>query len=125
EADYPLMQGVVEGTADHSDLALEAAKAKRKVCEAEKHLADCILEHQMTLLNLWHQAANSRLLTADLNVGRMHMERKKNGIAAFTHSEFTAVSLFAMIPDYRTLTHEIITDNVRQLNSVLAVSGVS
>jgi hypothetical protein len=53
------------------------------------------------------------------------MERKKNGIAAFTHSESTAVSLFAMIPDYRTLTHEIITDNVRQLNSVLAVSGVS
>jgi hypothetical protein len=40
------MQGVVEGAAaDHSDLALEAAKAKQKVCEAKKHLADCIFEH--------------------------------------------------------------------------------
>ncbi|KAG2030952.1 hypothetical protein BDR03DRAFT_1033421 [Suillus americanus] len=47
----------------------------------------------MTLLNLWRhcaEAANSWLLTADLNVGRMHMERKKNGIVAFTHSESTA-----------------------------------
>jgi hypothetical protein len=72
------MQGVVEGAmADHSDLALEAAKAKQKVCEAKKHLANCMLKHQMTLLNLWRhhaEAANSQLLTADLNVGRMHME---------------------------------------------------
>ncbi|KAG1768594.1 hypothetical protein EV702DRAFT_1049975 [Suillus placidus] len=75
---------------DHSDLALEAAKAKWKVCEAEKHLADCILEHQAILLNLWRshvEAANCRLSNADLNVGHMHMERKKNGIAAFTLSD--------------------------------------
>ncbi|KAG2738996.1 hypothetical protein P692DRAFT_20756764, partial [Suillus brevipes Sb2] len=93
EVDYTSMHGVVEGAADHSDLALEAAKAKRKVCEAKKHLADCILEHQTMLLNLWWQraeAANSRLLTADLNVGRMHMECKKDGIAAFTNSECMA-----------------------------------
>jgi hypothetical protein len=73
-----------------SDLALEAAKAKRKVCEAEKHLADCILEHQSILLDLWRrraEVANCHLLNADLNVGRMHMERKKSGIAAFARSD--------------------------------------
>ncbi|KAG1853678.1 hypothetical protein F4604DRAFT_1686264 [Suillus subluteus] len=72
-----------------SDLALEAAKAKQKVCEAEKHLANCILEHQSILLDLWcHRVdvANCHLLNADLNVGRMHMERK-SGIAAFAHSD--------------------------------------
>ncbi|KAG0693142.1 hypothetical protein DFH29DRAFT_1007610 [Suillus ampliporus] len=76
--DYTSMVGVVEGAADHSDLALEAAQAKRKCAEA----------------------ANSQLLRADLNVGRIHMERKKDGIAAFTHSEFMAVNLLIMTPDY-------------------------
>ncbi|KAG2739718.1 hypothetical protein P692DRAFT_20754923, partial [Suillus brevipes Sb2] len=73
-----------------SDLALEAAKAKRKVCEAEKHLADCILEHQSILLDLWRrhaEVANCHLLNVDLNVGRMHMECKKSGIAAFARSD--------------------------------------
>ncbi|KAG0697059.1 hypothetical protein DFH29DRAFT_878938 [Suillus ampliporus] len=69
--DYTSMVGVVEGAADHSDLALEAAQAKRKCAEA----------------------ANSQLLRADLNVGRIHMERKKDGIAAFTHSEFMATCI--------------------------------
>jgi len=69
---------------------------KRKVCEAEKQLADCVLEYHTSLLNLWRhraEAANFRLLTADLNVGRIHMERKKSGIATFTHSDSTSVSL--------------------------------
>ncbi|KAG2047746.1 hypothetical protein BDR06DRAFT_976514 [Suillus hirtellus] len=73
-----------------SNLTLEAAKAKCKVCEAEKHLADCILEHQSILLDLWRhhvEVANCHLLNADLNIGRMHMECKKSGIAAFTHSD--------------------------------------
>ncbi|KAG2158272.1 uncharacterized protein EDB93DRAFT_1334662 [Suillus bovinus] len=73
-----------------SDLALEAAKAKQKVCKAEKYLADCILEHQSILLDLWRhhaEVANCHLLNADLNVGHMHMERKKSGIAAFAHSD--------------------------------------
>ncbi|KAG1868326.1 hypothetical protein DFJ58DRAFT_723587 [Suillus subalutaceus] len=59
---------------------LAAAQAKRKVCEAEKYLADCILAHQSVLLDVWRQraqAANSHLLVAELNVGRLHMERKK------------------------------------------------
>jgi len=66
------------------------------VCEAEKYLADCVLEHQATLLELWRhrvEAANQRLLSADLNVGRIHTERKKSGIAMFTQSEGTTVSL--------------------------------
>ncbi|KAG2740563.1 hypothetical protein P692DRAFT_20753130, partial [Suillus brevipes Sb2] len=70
---------------DHSDLALEAAKSRRKVCQAQKALADCTLEHHMVLVDLYRrrvEAANMRLLTADLNVGRMHIERKK---AVFRH----------------------------------------
>jgi hypothetical protein len=71
---------------DHSDLALEAAKAKRKICQAQKHLADCILEHHEILTHLCHRRAedaNTRLLLADLNVGRLHLERRKDGIAAY------------------------------------------
>ncbi|KAG2123728.1 hypothetical protein DEU56DRAFT_923925 [Suillus clintonianus] len=97
EVDYMFLDGAAEseGGADQSDLALEAAKAKWKVCEAEKHLADCIIEHQVTLLNIWcrrAEVANFRLLTADLNVGRLHMEQKKSGILTFTHTEGTATT---------------------------------
>ncbi|KAG0692005.1 hypothetical protein DFH29DRAFT_883260 [Suillus ampliporus] len=89
---HPLSKGyiVMWAHGDHSDLALEAAKAKWKVCEAEKHLADCILEHQAILLSLWRhcaEVANCHLLNADLYVGCMHMERKKSGIAAFARSD--------------------------------------
>ncbi|KAG0700897.1 hypothetical protein DFH29DRAFT_1000702 [Suillus ampliporus] len=98
EVDYMFLDGVAEseGGADHSDLALEAAKAKWKVCEAEKHLADRIIEHQVTLLNIWchrTEVANFHLLMVDLNVGRLHMERKKSGILTFTHIEGTAAKL--------------------------------
>ncbi|KAG0696399.1 hypothetical protein DFH29DRAFT_1004622 [Suillus ampliporus] len=88
------LDGEIEGN-EHSDLALAAAKAKRKVREAEKHLADCILAHQSVILNIWRQrvqAANSRLLTAELNVGHLHTERKKIGISMCmtrSHSEGT------------------------------------
>ncbi|KIK33926.1 hypothetical protein CY34DRAFT_98810, partial [Suillus luteus UH-Slu-Lm8-n1] len=74
---------------DHSDLALEAAKSRRKVCQAQKALVDCTLEHHMVLVDLYRrrvEAANMRLLTADLNVGRMHIERKKSGILTFVGS---------------------------------------
>ncbi|KAG0694631.1 hypothetical protein DFH29DRAFT_1006150 [Suillus ampliporus] len=74
---------------DHSDLALEAAKTKCKVCQAQKALADCILEHHMVLLDLYRrrvEAANTRLLTANLNIRCMHVERKKIGIATFVGS---------------------------------------
>jgi hypothetical protein len=43
----------------------------------------------MVLVDLYHrrvEAANMRLLTADLNVGRMHIERKKSGIPTFVGS---------------------------------------
>ncbi|KAG0692529.1 hypothetical protein DFH29DRAFT_1008509 [Suillus ampliporus] len=79
----------VEEEDDHSDLALEAAKMKHKVCQAQKALADCILEHHMVLLDLYRhrvEAANTHLLTANLNVGRMHVEREKIGIATFVGS---------------------------------------
>ncbi|KAG2146497.1 uncharacterized protein EDB93DRAFT_1104279 [Suillus bovinus] len=65
---------------DHSNLALEAAKSRCKVCQAQKALVDCTLELHMVLVDLYcrHvEAANMRLLTADLNIGRMHIERKK------------------------------------------------
>ncbi|KAG1767522.1 hypothetical protein EDD22DRAFT_844477 [Suillus occidentalis] len=65
-----------------SGLALEAAKVKQKVCKAEKHLANY------------------------LNVGRMHMECKKSGIAAFTCSD----SGLMMIAD-NLLTYIFITNN--------------
>ncbi|KAG1717661.1 hypothetical protein EDD22DRAFT_856020 [Suillus occidentalis] len=71
---------------DHSDLTLKAAKAKRKICQAQKHLADCILEHHEILTHLCHrhaEDANTHLLLADLNVGRLHLERRKDGIAAY------------------------------------------
>ncbi|KAG2355569.1 hypothetical protein BDR07DRAFT_1381436 [Suillus spraguei] len=94
EVDYMLLDGVAdsEGGTDYSNLALEAAKAKRKVCKAEKHLANCIIEHQVMLLNIWcHrvEVANFRLLMVDLNVGHLHMERKKSSILTFIHSEGT------------------------------------
>jgi hypothetical protein len=97
--DYATSGGEIEGN-EHSDLALAAAKAERKVCEAKKHLADCILAHQSVILDIWHQcvqAANSRLLTAELNVGRLHTERKKIGISMSmtrSHSDGTTVSIF-------------------------------
>lgn len=112
EFNYNLLHGVEEGATDHSDLMLAAAQAKRKVCKAEKHLADCILEHQVTLLDIWRhraQAANSRLLTTDLNVGHIHLERKKNGIATFTHSEPTMVSLYSLCL-LQFIIIEIVTD---------------
>ncbi|KAG2119479.1 uncharacterized protein F5147DRAFT_766970 [Suillus discolor] len=74
---------------DHSDLALEAAKSRCKVCQAQNALADCTLEHHMVLVDLYRhrvEAANMCLLTADLNVGRMHIERKKSGISTFVGS---------------------------------------
>lgn len=73
---------------EDSDLALEAAQAKRKVCQAQKHLADCLLEQYQILIHISRrraEAANQRLLLADLNVGRMHSERRrKSGITMFT-----------------------------------------
>ncbi|KAG1784908.1 uncharacterized protein HD556DRAFT_1314703 [Suillus plorans] len=60
---------------DYSDLALEAARTRRK--------------HHMVLMDLHHrcvEVANMRLLTANLNVGRIHVERKKSGIATFIGS---------------------------------------
>ncbi|KAG2101101.1 uncharacterized protein F5147DRAFT_655430 [Suillus discolor] len=83
QGDYAPLDGGIEGN-KHSDLVLAAAKAKRKVCEAEKHLADCILAHQLVILNIWHQhvqAANSCLLMVELNVVCLHTERKKIGIS--------------------------------------------
>lgn len=74
---------------DHSDLALKAAKSRHKVCQAQKVLADCTLEHHMVLVDLYRrrvEAANMCLLMADLNVGCMHIERKKSGISTFVGS---------------------------------------
>jgi len=96
--DYTQSDGEIEGD-EHSDLALEAAKAERKVYEAKKHLADCILAHQSVILDIWRQhvqAANSDLLTAELNVGRLHTERKKISISMSMtrgHSDGTTVSI--------------------------------
>jgi hypothetical protein len=59
------------------------------VCQAQKALADCTLEHHMVLVDLYRrhvEAANMRLLTANLNVGRMHIEREKSGIPTFVGS---------------------------------------
>ncbi|KAG0705580.1 hypothetical protein DFH29DRAFT_996661 [Suillus ampliporus] len=85
ESSYLLDQPAEE---EDSDLALEAAQAKRKVCQAQKHLADCLLEHQQILIHISRrraEAARQRLLLANLNVGRMHSERRrKNGITVFT-----------------------------------------
>ncbi|KIK31593.1 hypothetical protein CY34DRAFT_103067 [Suillus luteus UH-Slu-Lm8-n1] len=84
DLDYPLFNQPDEE--DHSDLALEAAQAKRRVCQAQKDLADSILEHHIVLTNLHRrrvEAANMRLMTADLDVGRMHIERRRNGIPTF------------------------------------------
>ncbi|KAG0697851.1 hypothetical protein DFH29DRAFT_1003403 [Suillus ampliporus] len=73
EPDFPVNThldvnySLFESEGDHSDLALEAAKAKQKCHRVE--------------------VANCHLLNADLNVGHMHMERKKSGIAAFTRSD--------------------------------------
>ncbi|KAG2031369.1 hypothetical protein BDR03DRAFT_1016201 [Suillus americanus] len=73
---------------EDSDLTLEAAQAKRKVCQAQKHLADRLLEHHQILIHISHhraEAANQCLLLADLNIGCMHSERqRKNGITMFT-----------------------------------------
>ncbi|KAG2143610.1 hypothetical protein DEU56DRAFT_910741 [Suillus clintonianus] len=73
---------------EDSDLVLKAAQAKRKVCQAQKHLADCVLEHDQILTCISRrraEAANMRLLLADLNVGRVHSERRrKNGITMLT-----------------------------------------
>ncbi|KAG2369064.1 hypothetical protein BDR07DRAFT_1477382 [Suillus spraguei] len=77
--DYAPLDGEIEGN-EHSDLALAAAKAEQKVCKAKKYLADCILAHQSVILNIWRQrvqVTNSCLLMAELNVGRLHTERKK------------------------------------------------
>ncbi|KAG1809846.1 uncharacterized protein HD556DRAFT_1302269 [Suillus plorans] len=41
------------------------------------------------------EVANCHLLNADLNVGRMHMEHKKSGIAAFTRSD-SGLMIFVM-----------------------------
>jgi hypothetical protein len=60
---------------DNSDLALKAAQAKHKVCQAQKYLADCLLEHHQILINISRlrtEAANEHLLLADLNVGHMY-----------------------------------------------------
>ncbi|KAG1896303.1 uncharacterized protein F5891DRAFT_1193328 [Suillus fuscotomentosus] len=83
QSDYAPLDGEIEGD-EHSDLALAAAKAERKVCEAEKYLANCILAHQLVILSIWHQhiqAASSHLLTAELEVGHLHTEWKKIGIS--------------------------------------------
>ncbi|KAG1895265.1 uncharacterized protein F5891DRAFT_1194322 [Suillus fuscotomentosus] len=73
---------------EDSDLALEAAQAKRKVCQAQKHLADCLLKQHKILIHISHrraEAANQRLLLANLNVRHMHSEcRRKGGITMFT-----------------------------------------
>ncbi|KAG2153433.1 uncharacterized protein EDB93DRAFT_1248706 [Suillus bovinus] len=73
---------------EDSDLALEAAQAKRKVCRAQKYLADCLLEQYKILIHISHcraEAPNQHLLLADLNVGHMHSERRrKSGITMFT-----------------------------------------
>jgi hypothetical protein len=85
ERDYFDLDNAEDG--DNSDLALEAAQAKRKVCQAQKYLADCLLEHHQILIHLYRrraEAASARLLLADLNVGRMHTERRRSGITAFT-----------------------------------------
>jgi len=37
---------------DHSDLALEAAQAKHRVCQAQKDHVDSILQHHLVLINL-------------------------------------------------------------------------
>lgn len=84
DLNYPLFNQPDEE--DHSDLALEAAQAKRRICQAQKDLADSILEHHIVLTNLHLrrvEAANMRLLTADLDVGRMHIERRRNGVPTF------------------------------------------
>ncbi|KAG2100262.1 hypothetical protein BD769DRAFT_1393979 [Suillus cothurnatus] len=81
--DYTQSDGEIEGD-EHSDLALETAKAERKVYEAKKHLANCILAHQSVILDIWRQrvqAANSDLLMVELNVGRLHTEWKKISIS--------------------------------------------
>jgi hypothetical protein len=81
DLDYPLLNQPDEE--DHSNLALEAAQAKCRVCQAQKALADSILEHHIVLTNLHcrHvEAANMQLLTADLDVGRMHIEWRRNGV---------------------------------------------
>lgn len=75
---------------DHSDLTLEAAKAKWIVHEAEKHLVNCILEHQTILVSLWHYCAEAEdccLLSMDLNVRCMQIKCKESGIATFTRSD--------------------------------------
>lgn len=96
--DYAPSDGEIECD-EHSDLELAAAKAEQKVCEAKKHLADCILAHQSVILDIWRQraqATNSRLLTAELNVGRLHTEWKKIGISMSmtrSHSDGTTVSI--------------------------------
>ncbi|KAG1849722.1 hypothetical protein F4604DRAFT_1934738 [Suillus subluteus] len=82
--DYSTLDGERECDDEHSDLMLAATQAKRKVCKAKKYLAGCILAHQSALLDVWHQraqAANSRLLVAELSIGRLHMEWKKFGVS--------------------------------------------
>jgi hypothetical protein len=49
------MHGIVEGAADHSDLALEAAKAKRKVCEADVETRVPLSLHPRILSLFTHQ----------------------------------------------------------------------
>ncbi|KAG2059349.1 hypothetical protein BDR06DRAFT_967889 [Suillus hirtellus] len=81
--DYAQLDGGINGN-EHSDLALEAAKAEQKVYKAKKHLADCILAHQSVILDIWCQhvqATNSDLLMAELNVGCLHTEWKKISIS--------------------------------------------
>ncbi|KAG2073061.1 hypothetical protein BDR04DRAFT_1116585 [Suillus decipiens] len=54
------------------------------VYKAKKHLANCILAHQLVILDIWCQriqAMNSHLLTVELNVGCLHTEQKKIGIS--------------------------------------------
>ncbi|KAG2047505.1 hypothetical protein BDR06DRAFT_1013805 [Suillus hirtellus] len=92
--DYAQLDREIEGD-EHSDLALEAAKAEQKVYKAKKHLANCILAHQSVILDIWCQhiqAVNSDLLMVELNVGHLHTERKKISISmsmTWGHSDGT------------------------------------
>lgn len=72
----------IETECKEAILALEVARARRKVRQAQQHLTSCVLEEYTASIKLYRcraEMAEKRLEDADMNVGRVRNNiRRRN-----------------------------------------------